>query len=227
MTVKGEVPGGAPPTAGEPRHDGIAETAQGGGGGKRRRLGPVAGLIVLALFISGAYLYASSMGRQAKVGHEAPAFQLPALEEGQQIALADFPPGPIVINFFASWCEPCRDEMPALQAVWHESGMTQSEMPSTGGGIPAFHLLGINVGEPAFRAEAFTRELGVAFPVALDGNSYVKRLYNVRGLPETFFIDAEGVLRHVHRGPLDEQSFAYLLDLHLNPPPPDAAESGL
>lgn len=186
-------------------------------GGGRLRPGPAAGLIILALFISAAYLYASSMGRQARIGQEAPPFQLPSLEAEHSLGTEDFAGSPLVVNFFASWCEPCRDEMPALQAVWHAADAGAAHAP------PAFQLLGVNVEEPAFRAEAFVRELGVHFPVVLDGNSRVKRLYNVRGLPETFFIDARGVLRHVHRGPLDEQSFAYLVSTHLAP---DRGEEG-
>lgn len=91
---------------------------------------------------------------------------------------------PIIVNFWASWCAPCRDELPALQAL-HEAG---------------FRVVGVNVGESFAQAAAFVQAYGVTFPNLLDPDYYWLRVFRVRTLPTTLFIAADGALRDVISG---------------------------
>jgi len=120
----------------------------------------------------------------------APDFSLPALDGGAQ-NLRDYRGQVVVLNFWASWCGPCRAEMPDLQAVY-------SELRGRG-----FVVLGLNQSEPRDRVEGFAREFGLTFPILLDESRSVARQYGVRALPTTFMIDGGGVIRElIVGGPL-------------------------
>ena len=126
------------------------------------------------------------------VGQRAPDFAL-LDPQGEPVRLSDLRGRPVVINFWATWCEPCREEMPALQRLYAERD----------GGVA---VVAVNFRETPDAAAAFVRELGLTFPVALDRQGEVAARYGVRGLPSSFFVDGGGVVRAVHFGPLDEQS---------------------
>ena len=91
---------------------------------------------------------------------------------------------PIIVNFWASWCAPCREEMPALQML-HETG---------------FRVVGVNVGEAPAQAAAFASAHNLTFPILLDPDYYWLRVFRVRTLPTTFFIAADGALRETVSG---------------------------
>ena len=93
----------------------------------------------------------------------------------------------VVLNIWASWCPPCRAEMPALQ-VLHEQRAGQGVV-----------VLGINstVQDSEQAARDFAAEYGLTFPIALDRDGEATRLYQVRALPSTFFIDRQGIIRRV------------------------------
>jgi thiol-disulfide isomerase/thioredoxin len=91
---------------------------------------------------------------------------------------------PIIVNFWASWCAPCREEMPALQML-HETG---------------FRVVGVNVGESPAQAASFASAHNLTFPILLDPDYYWLRVFRVRTLPTTFFIAADGALREVVSG---------------------------
>lgn len=129
------------------------------------------------------------------VGHPAPLFVLPALA-GEDIALADLQGRPVVLNFWASWCGPCRAEMPELQRLHDRLGET---------GVV---VLGVNQGEAAETAAGFLQELGLSFPVALDQRTGVSQQYLVNSLPTTFFIDRTGVIRSTFIGPMSDAVLA-------------------
>lgn len=99
--------------------------------------------------------------------------------EGAPFSLAAWRGTPIILNFWASWCAPCRDELPALQAL-HEAG---------------FRVVGVNVGEPPQVAAAFAAAYGVTFPNLADTDYYWLRVFQVRALPNTLFIAADGTIR--------------------------------
>ncbi|MBI4489662.1 MAG: TlpA family protein disulfide reductase [Deltaproteobacteria bacterium] len=113
--------------------------------------------------------------------------------DGQPIRLETFRGKPLMMNFFASWCDPCRDEIPLLNAL-------ASKANSNG-----YSVLGIAVQDRRASVMQFAKEAGIVFPIALDLNSKVQRAYRIFGPPATFFIDAQGVLRDIVLGPIAPQ----------------------
>jgi cytochrome c biogenesis protein CcmG/thiol:disulfide interchange protein DsbE len=125
------------------------------------------------------------------VGDEAPNYTLLDLD-GRNISLADFRGQPVIMNLWATWCAPCRIEMPALQEAierHQEQGLV---------------ILALNQGETADVArQYFYDEMGLTFTPLLDENSSVAATYSgMNVLPTTYFIDQEGIVSAIHRGPL-------------------------
>lgn len=112
----------------------------------------------------------------------APDFHLKNLE-GQIVSLSDFRGKPVLMNFWASWCQPCREEMPYLQQVYDEW---------TGKGLV---LLTIDIGETPAAISKFFAENNLSLPVLLDSDKEVGREYGITGIPETFLIDKNGIIR--------------------------------
>jgi peroxiredoxin len=126
-------------------------------------------------------------------GFLAPDFALTTLE-GERAQLSDLRGSPVIVNFWATWCPPCRAEMPELEAVWRQYKDT------------GLVLLGVDQAESANVVAQFARgALGVTFPILLDTNLAVRDQYAVRALPTTVFIDAAGRIQDVKvGGPLDK-----------------------
>lgn len=154
---------------------------------------------VLVALLGGAWTWQSRVPADAvaalrepapAVGHPAPDFEAPLLG-GDSFSLAAARGTPVVLNFWATWCGPCRNEMPAL-----ENAAQRYE------GKVAF--LGVDQGEDAATIQGFLDELGLTFPIALDEDQAVGAdLYNVTGLPTTYFIDGEGTIRRVWMGEMN------------------------
>ncbi len=126
----------------------------------------------------------------------APAFSLPS-RGGGVVSLAQFRGQVVMINFWASWCVPCRQEMPLLDNIYrHYSKL-------------GFSLIGVNVEPDPKSAEAFLGQTPVSFPVLFDTQSVVSKLYGVPGMPTTVFIDRKGNVRLVHQSyrPGDENEY--------------------
>ncbi len=119
-------------------------------------------------------------------GFPAPDFTL-LTPDGEQVSLADLHGQPVIINLWASWCPPCRAEMPALQSVY-EAYQDQ--------GLVILALNATNQ-DSLQAALEFTRDLGLEIPILLDPDGRVSSLYQLRSLPTTFFVDPEGVIRDV------------------------------
>ncbi len=103
----------------------------------------------------------------------------------------------VMLNFWASWCGPCKQEMPHLNRLYekyHASG---------------FQLLGVNVDDDARNAAGASTSLGVRFPVLLDTEKKVSRLYDLSTMPSTVLIDRDGRVRYVHRGYRDGYEQTY------------------
>jgi cytochrome c biogenesis protein CcmG/thiol:disulfide interchange protein DsbE len=128
-------------------------------------------------------------GASAIVGGPAVPFQLSTLD-GRTVDLAGFRGKPVIINFFASWCDPCREEMPLINDL------------AARGARNGYSVLGIAVEDGRDAVLRYSRDARLAFPVALDTSSAVKRAYRIFGPPATFFIDAQGTIRDAVLGPL-------------------------
>ena len=105
---------------------------------------------------------------------------------------------PVVLNFWATWCPPCRAELPELRAASERYAGQVA-------------IVGVNQAETAATVAKSAPELGLTFPIPLDQSGAVSRLYGVRSLPTTFFIDRDGVIRQIQSGPLTEAVLAQLL----------------
>jgi peroxiredoxin len=131
------------------------------------------------------------------VGHPAPDFTLTTLT-GETFALSDLRGKPVVLNFWATWCPPCRAELPELQAAAERYA---GELV----------IAGVNQAETADSVARFADGLGLRFLVPLDTDAQVSRLYGARSLPTTFFIDRDGIVRQIQIGPVTEATLAQLL----------------
>jgi peroxiredoxin len=143
------------------------------------------GWLAAALLAVTPWLVAPALGRAAEPGHEAPDFSLPDLASGQPVRLADYRGRrTVLVNFWATWCEPCREELPTLERLARErAGVLE---------VLAVNLDAVGPG----RVRAFVRELGLTFRVLLDPRQTLPRLYRVRGLPSSVIVGRDGLVRH-------------------------------
>lgn len=133
-------------------------------------------------------------------GQPAPTFTLADLE-GNEVSLANFRGRPVIINFWATWCGPCRIEMPELQEAYEER---QEE---------GLAILAVNLEEsPDMVRRFFYDDLRLTFTPLLDREGEVASRYGVFNLPTTYFVDAEGTIAAVHRGPLTGGQIAGYLE---------------
>lgn len=123
------------------------------------------------------------------VGKPAADFRLPALD-GKLVALSDLRGQVVLVNFWATWCAPCRAEMPEIVRAYER-------YKSRG-----FTVLAVNVEEDAPEAAEFAQQYGLPFPVLLDREGRLSRAWRLRGLPSSIFIDRSGTVAVVHLGPL-------------------------
>jgi cytochrome c biogenesis protein CcmG/thiol:disulfide interchange protein DsbE len=157
----------------------------------------VAILCVLAITVGPSLshdqpVHPSTPSAAPTVGAPAVAFDLKSLD-GKPLNLATFHGKPLVLNFFASWCDPCRDEMPLI-----------SELASQGS-KDGFSVLGIAVEDTRAAVSEFAKETKLIFPIALDLNNTVKRAYRIFGPPASFFIDSQGIIRDFVLGPVTRE----------------------
>jgi cytochrome c biogenesis protein CcmG, thiol:disulfide interchange protein DsbE len=122
----------------------------------------------------------------------APALVLPKLDGGGTGTLADYRGKVVVLNFWASWCEPCREESPMLER-WH------GRMTKRGGTV-----LGVDILDVTADAQDFIEEFGLTYPMLKDKDGDALETFGVVAYPETFVIDPEGRIAAVRRGPVDE-----------------------
>jgi peroxiredoxin len=126
----------------------------------------------------------------------APSFTL-ASRAGQDVSLAQYKGNVVMINFWASWCGPCRQEMPLLESIYKKYNKM------------GFTMIGVNVEPDSNAANEWLKATPVSFPILYDRDSKVSKLYDVAGMPSTVIIDRSGKLRVLHRGykPGDENEY--------------------
>jgi thiol-disulfide isomerase/thioredoxin len=156
----------------------------------RSMKGILKGMVLAAVCASAAFA-ASSAG-------PAPGFQLSG-RGGKAIDLAQFRGQVVMINFWATWCGPCRQEMPLLEDI-HKKYKAMG-----------FTMLGVNVEPDSAAAETWLSKQPkpVTFPIAFDTDSKVSKMYKVAGMPSTVFVDRKGNVRVMHKGykPGDENFY--------------------
>jgi cytochrome c biogenesis protein CcmG/thiol:disulfide interchange protein DsbE len=158
---------------------------------------PLIVLLALGVLFAGyALKHDPRVQPQALVGKPVPAVLLPDLDTGALVAVKDAPAGPRLINFFASWCAPCRVEHPQLMAL-KAQGVT---------------VVGVAYKDQPAKTRAFLDELGDPFAAKVmdrDGKAGIE--FGVTGVPETFLVGADGVILAKHSGPLTEADVKNLM----------------
>jgi thiol-disulfide isomerase/thioredoxin len=161
------------------------------------------GLFMAILFVGGSWIWLNRMPVAALAGartpqpaidHPAPDFTLATLD-GATFGLHAAQGKPVVLNFWATWCGPCQRELPTLQAAAERYG-------------DRVLIIGVDQGEDPQTVQAYVDQLGLTFPMPLDAEFEVSGLYNVRGLPTTYFIDAQGVIRQMWLGEMNSITLA-------------------
>lgn len=143
-------------------------------------------IVTQALLISALIIFVGCAGENTSdlsIGSKAPDFELYDLE-GNIHKLSDYEGTPVLLNFWATWCGPCRGEMPHLEEVyaeWKEKDLT---------------FFAVNVGESSTDVTAFLDYYGFNMQVLLDSARTVSRKYGVSGIPTTYFIDEDGIIQN-------------------------------
>jgi cytochrome c biogenesis protein CcmG/thiol:disulfide interchange protein DsbE len=150
----------------------------------------VAVTVLTAVFAFGLTRDPGESGSSPLIGKQAPGFELPALEGDDTVRLSNHRGQVVVINFWASWCNPCRDEHPDLQAAWNryrDQGMV---------------LLGVMYQDSEAGARDYLEEFGGDWPILEDPGARAAIDYGVFGVPETVFIAPDGTVAHKVVGPV-------------------------
>ena len=146
-------------------------------------------ILLVVIFIAGCENIAGLRKiRKMEIGQPAPDFVLQDVS-GKTWQLSSLKGRVVFVNFWATWCKPCRDEMPSMEAL----NKAMAGQP--------FQMLAIVFNDDFDMANSFARRLGVTFPVLANPTPALTEAYMITGVPETFLIDAEGILRHKFIGP--------------------------
>jgi Peroxiredoxin len=138
-------------------------------------------------FLTGLLWLGTAQAASERLSGPAPDFVLKSAS-GANVRLSELRGDVVMINFWATWCGPCRQEMPLLEQLY-------GKYKALG-----FTLLGVNVEEDDAKARQFLKDVPVSFPVLFDKANEVSKLYKVNAMPSTVLIDRDGNLRYLHRG---------------------------
>ena len=130
---------------------------------------------------------ATGLASSGLTGQAAPDFALKS-STGENLRLSEYRGDVVMINFWATWCGPCRQEMPLLDELYTRYQRV------------GFNLLGVNIDDDSGKAMAMIEELGVNFPVLFDSRKEVSKMYQVGAMPVTVIVDRAGQVRYVHQG---------------------------
>jgi len=157
----------------------------------------------MMVIIVGYTLYANFTKddrKVAAVGDEAPNFILKDMN-GQEYKLSDYKGKGVFVNFWGTYCEPCKDEMPYINNQYKQYKNQGVE------------VLAINVGETDLAIKSFADEYQLSFPIVIDRKGDVQQAYRINPLPATFLINPEGEIVKYHTGPMDEQMVKEFMEM--------------
>ena len=158
---------------------------------KYHRLPRLLSSLVLSFCLLGSQAQAATWKAYSTEGGQAPEPMVLADLAGREVNLSSFKGEVVLVNFWATWCEPCREEMPSLQRLQQKLG---------GKG---FRVLAVNVGEGAPRIRQFLERTPVSLSIVRDADSDVMKAWRVRMLPASFLVDRRGMLRYQIVGEAD------------------------
>ncbi len=172
---------------------------------KKKKRSITRGVILIVLVAAIAYTIYNTATKDKtellKVGDEAPNFELVDLYDNNlKHRLSDYEGKGVFLNFWGTWCEPCKREMPAMDrqyAIYKDQGV---------------NLLTINIAQSEFEVESFLNNLGVSFPVAIDKTKSVMTAYNVQPLPTTVLISPDGTVKDIITGEMNEKKIAAFME---------------
>lgn len=148
---------------------------------------------------------ASAQGAAPRIGRPAPDFEMTLLD-GTTARLSDYRGRPVWINFWASWCPPCRAENPDIQEVYDahrdEHGLV---------------LLAPAIGERAGDVAAYMERADLSYPVGLDSDTQIAANYRILGIPTHVFVDADGVIREIRVGAMSKKTMEKNVEKLLTP----------
>lgn len=167
--------------------------------GNKGFLAILAAILFIALLAFGVV---AKGGPSINIGDDAPDAAIEPLGGGQDVSLSDYRGKWVLLNFWASWCEPCRAEAPAIEEF---SRRNRGDVV----------VIGMDSKENTPDAEDFAHEYGLSYLLLHDGPGELMGDYNVKGLPESFLIDPDGKIAYIYRGPVNasilEQNFKPLI----------------
>jgi len=151
-------------------------------------------VIIIGLVIGGYLFYQARKAPPVDVGSQAPDFSFPALAGGTK-SLSDYRGKVVLVNIWATWCNPCREEMPSIERL----SQAMKGQP--------FEILAVSIDvRGATDVEPFAKKLELTFPILLDTGNDIPDLYQTTGVPESFIIDKNGVVADRIIGPLEWSS---------------------
>ncbi|MBS3943073.1 MAG: TlpA family protein disulfide reductase [Dethiobacter sp.] len=150
-------------------------------------------VLIPALTVGGILLLdkspgSSETGSGPQAGNTAPDFTIPDALTGQNVSLSDFRGKAVLLNFWSTWCSACRAQKPDLIDAYFDFA------------DQGLIILGVNLGESAQVVREYANQQGIPYALLLDTEQKVADLYQVRGIPTTFLIDGQGVIREVRIG---------------------------
>jgi thiol-disulfide isomerase/thioredoxin len=142
------------------------------------------------------------LAAQPRAQGQTPLFSAPAIS-GEQVSLSDYRGKVVMLNFWATWCPPCRAEMPVIEAAYRQY---QNQ---------GFVVLAVNNAEDINTVGAFARQFELSFPVLMDTSARIQRQFGITGYPTSLFLDANGELYATHSGMVTEAQLTRYIETGL------------
>jgi len=170
---------------------------------KKKKRSIIRGVILLVLACAIIYtIYNSATKDEVKVladGDKAPDFELVDLE-GNTHRLSDYKGQGVFLNFWGTWCEPCKKEMPAMERQYQQFK------------DKGVQVLAVNIAQSNFEVQKFVDEYDLTFPVVIDKTKSVMQAYNVGQLPASFLVSPDGKVKRIPPGELSEEQIQSLME---------------